>query len=77
MSDDYCYLCLLSHPTGACRNAPRCLKCGVRLPLHVADCPTLLKPKDETRDALPGRDARESYEVTERSRFDFPWGDAE
>jgi len=59
------------------RDAPRCLKCGVRLPLHVAGCPELPK-RDEHRDELPGKDAREVVEVVERSRFDaFPWGEEE
>lgn len=59
------------------RDAPRCPRCGILLPLHMAGCPELtplsspeFDPLFETpqvRDELPGRPG---YEVTQRSRFD-------
>lgn len=48
------------------RDAPRCLKCGVLLPMHVAGCPELRVPPAQ-RDELPGRPG---YEVIDHSRFD-------
>lgn len=50
-----------------------CPQCHFRAPFHRPNCALLLRPlieKQQERDALPGRDARESYEVTERSRFE-------
>ena len=47
--------------TAEAKDAPRCLKCGMALPAHARGCP--LAP-DEPRDALPGKDARDAYEVT-------------
>lgn len=51
----------MSDTTAEIPKSARCLKCGVALPAHVRGCP--LAP-DEPRDALPGKDARDAYEVT-------------
>ena len=58
------------------RDAPRCLRCGVLLPMHVAGCPELRPPlsapefdplfeTEQDRDDEPGLDAvsRPGYEV--------------
>lgn len=56
------------------RDAPRCLRCGVRLPFHVAGCPVARdEPIDTTKPEIEptGLDAvsRPPYEVTQRSKF--------
>ncbi len=44
------------------KDAPRCLRCGVRLPDHARGCPEVVQP-EPPRDSLPGRDARDAFEV--------------
>ena len=44
------------------KDAPRCLRCGVLLPLHVAGCPEL-PPTKETEPSGLDAVSRPPYEV--------------
>lgn len=50
------------------RDTPRCKRCGVRLPLHVAGCPEL-PPTKKTEPSGLDAVTPPPYEVTQRSRF--------